>query len=428
MPRFSTTSFISILSLTPLLDARTAFAAPSNNLDANVSNVLVPTPVFSGSYVATPTQAKLGRAILLGATITDVSGNLLNGNVTLEIHDSSNQKIWQKYFTGQSFTAGQEQTWRRVWIPTSPGTYTYQVGVMDSTWSIAYLWNTAATLTISSNVTDTRPRDGYGWVPCTSGGVFTPLSDAAAAALVHNVQADSATRAAANATPNNYVPTASDLAPLTSETNDQGQTCVQANPYCAYVTGNFAAGGYLSNPNTDQLIQWAAIKWGMPPDWYRAEYVHESDWYQWLPGSASSPLICTNCDGNSCGDLTTVGSPSNYPALSRISSTQVCQSLGIAQVRWDHPDGNEDQIGSEPGRWKSTAFNIDFALARIRFYFDNPNGLRAAWGDSSYVACQNWNSLGAWFLPYPWGNSGQTGYVTTIQGILSNRTWAQPGF
>jgi hypothetical protein len=414
VPRFITTPFISIFSLA--LEASGAFAASTgNNLDGNVSNMLVPTPVFSGSYVATPTHAKLGQSILLRATLTDVSGSLSNGNVTLEIHDASNQKIWQRYFTGQSFAAGQQRSWGRVWTPTSPGTYTYQVGVMDSTWSIAYLWDTPATLKISSNVTDSRPRDAYGWVTCTNGGVLTPLSDAAAAALVQNVFAEE--RAATNTTPNHYVPSQTELNAFLAETNLYGQTPPQANPYMANVTGGYSCA------NTDECIQWGAIKWGIPPDWLRAEYIQESDWYQMPPGGT-----CTSCTGNGCGDLTTVGNSTNYPAYSRISGTSVCQSLGITQIRWDHPDGNSSGTGSEPLRWKSTAFNIDFQAATVRFYFDNPNGVRAGWGDSSYVPCQNWNSIGGWYEPYPWNNPGQQGYVQSVQNILGNRTWAQPGF
>lgn len=48
------------------------------NLDGNVSNVLASTPVFAGSYSATPNQARVGQAITLNATITDKSGSLSN--------------------------------------------------------------------------------------------------------------------------------------------------------------------------------------------------------------------------------------------------------------------------------------------------------------------------------------------------------------
>jgi hypothetical protein len=71
VPRFFTRSIISVLSLAPMLETGTAIAAPSgNNLDGNVSNVLVPTPVFSGSYSAAPAQAQAGQAITLNATLT----------------------------------------------------------------------------------------------------------------------------------------------------------------------------------------------------------------------------------------------------------------------------------------------------------------------------------------------------------------------
>jgi hypothetical protein len=77
MQRFFTAPFISLLSLATPLEVGPALAQGGNNLDGNVSNVLVPTPVFSGSYVATPTKAKLGQSILLRATLTDLSGSLL---------------------------------------------------------------------------------------------------------------------------------------------------------------------------------------------------------------------------------------------------------------------------------------------------------------------------------------------------------------
>ena len=64
----------------------------------------------------------------------------------------------------------------------------------------------------------------------------------------------------------------------------------------------------------------------------------------------------------------------------------------------------------------------------LRFYFDNPHGLRSAWGDPTYQACQAWNSIGGWFEAYPWLNPGQASYINSVQGRLSSRTWEQPGF
>jgi hypothetical protein len=189
-----------------------------------------------------------------------------------------------------------------------------------------------------------------------------------------------------------------------AEANRSGEKPVQSNPYLAYVTGGFAG-------TTDEIIQWGAAKWGISADWLRAQYTMESWWRQ-----------------SAKGDLANVANASLYPAVSRVSATQVYQSLGITQVKWNYPDARDAGMGTEPLRWKSTAFNVDYAGAGVRFYFDNPQGKRTAWGDSSYSACNNWLSIGGWFQPYPWNNPGQNDYVQAVKNHLSSRTWAQPGF
>jgi hypothetical protein len=370
------------------------------NLDGNVSNVLASTPIFAGSYSATPHQARVGQAITLNTTITDKSGSLSNANVTLEIHDSSNQKIFQKYFTDQPFTSGGSKSYPATWVPSLAGTYTYQVGVMDTTWSTAYLWVTPSTIGISTaSIGDTRQRDAYGWVSCSSS--FVPLSDAQAAALV----VSAAENRPNNATANHYRPSSVDLSAfLNNEKDLYGISPVQDNPYFQYVTGGFSG-------TTDEIIQWGAAKWGIPADWLRAEYVHESYWNQ-----------------SQLGDLTSVANPVLYPVQCRATGNRVYQSLGITQVKWNHPDANDAGMGTEPLRWKSTAFNVDYQAARVRFYFDNAQGKRSAWGDGTYKSCNNWLSIGGWFNPYPWNNSGQQSYVQSVQGTLANRTWAKGGF
>jgi len=244
-----------------------------------------------------------------------------------------------------------------------------------------------------------RPLDPYGWVVCSA--TFTPLTDAQAAALV----AAAAEKRSGNTTANQYRPSATELSAFQNgERDNYGLLPVQQNPYVAYVTGGFTG-------TTDEIIQWGAAKWGIPADWLRAQYVQESNWNQAAKG-----------------DLTTVSNTSLYPAFSVASSTQVYQSLGITQVKWNHPDGNNTGIGTEPLRWKSTAFNVDYQAANVRFYFDNPGNKRSGWGDASYAPCQNWLSIGGWFEPYPWNNSGQQSYVASVQNRLAARPWAQPGF
>src|SRR5262249_22557064 len=146
-------------------------------------------------------------------------------------------------------------------------------------------------------------------------------------------------------------------------------------------------------------------------DWLRAQYVVESYWRQ-----------------AAMGDLTEVASSAPYPAFSRVDGTHAYQSLGISQVKWNHPDGNDSGVGTESLRWKSTAFNVDYHAASVRFYYDDPSGLRSAWGDASYAPGDPWLSIGGWYSPYPWNNAGQSDYVAKVQEQLQARTWARPGF
>lgn len=259
------------------------------------------------------------------------------------------------------------------------------------------------------------------WAACNANAhnnkpsTFRPLSDQAAAILVTH-QPETRPYNGMSYTlngqrypaPNAYVPTAAQISTFRSAKGSTGQTNVQFNPYYQYVDGRDG----LRHPSTDDLIQWAAHKWGIPEDWLRAEYVHESYWNQFMLGDAT-PVSAT--------------AYGRYPTQSRIpQSSSVYQSLGITQVRWV-PDQSL-HWGTEPLRWLSTAFNIDYQAATVRFYYDNPQGTRTSWNDASYRPCQQWSSVGAWFSPYPWGNSGQAVYAQAVQQILADRDWTSSDF
>jgi hypothetical protein len=227
-----------------------------------------------------------------------------------------------------------------------------------------------------------------------------PLSDAQAGALVvHQPEIRSD-----NAQANDYVPSDTELAAFRSATSQSGQTPAQYNSLNQYVTGRPG----LSSPSTDDLIQWTAHKWGIPEDWIRAEMVVESYWHQSQLGDPAT------VDGNSYG---------SYPAQARIAGTSdVYTSMGISQIKWS-PDGSQ-WPGTEPLRWRSTAFNLDYYGAQIRYYYDGDCG----WCGAGYGAGQQWNSIGAWYDPSPWNNGGAQSYIQKVQSSLSDRTWSQPGF
>ncbi len=259
------------------------------------------------------------------------------------------------------------------------------------------------------------------WVACNRNSrngapsTFRPLSDRQAASLVtpqREVRPDNAKPytidGVAYPAANDYVPTLAQVRAFRSARSNSGQTNVQFNPYYQYVDGRDG----MENPSTDDLIQWAAHKWGIPENWLRAEYVYESYWNQFMLGD-DTPVPA--------------GWYHRYPSQSRVSHTPgVYQSLGITQLRWA-PDGSLHP-GTEPLRWSSTAFNVDYQAATLRFYYDNPQGSRSSWGDGSYVPCQAWDSIGAWYRPYPWNNPGQHGYSHAVQGLLSHREWTSSSF
>ncbi len=259
------------------------------------------------------------------------------------------------------------------------------------------------------------------WAPCNRNAAnrrpstFRPLSDAEAAALVTREPETRpyngrpyTIRGKRYPAPNDYVPTAAQIRASHDSQTSTGQSILQFNPYSRYVDGRDG----MRDPSTDDLIQWAAHKWGVPEDWLRAEYAVESYWNQFQLGDSTK--VSRRWYGL-------------YPYQSRVPhTTNVYQSLGIAQVRWT-PNGSLHP-GTEPLRWESTAFNLDEQAATLRFYYDNPSGARSAWGDPTYTPCEKWESIGAWYNPYPWGNARQASYIRAVQRYLGSRVWASSSF
>jgi hypothetical protein len=227
-----------------------------------------------------------------------------------------------------------------------------------------------------------------------------PLSDAAAAAKVIHV----AEVRPGNTAANDYVPSQGQLGRFWSSRTVYGQLVTAWNPLYRYVDGRDG----LHRPSTDDLIQWVAHKWGIPEDWVRAEVAQESGWRQ-----------------STVGDRSTVapGWYALYPPEAQVApGGEVFESMGLGQVKW-RPDGSIG-AGTEPLRWLSSAFNLDYLTATVRYFYDG----RCDWCGGGYGRGQQWNSIGAWFSPYPWGNSSAQRYVREVQAILAARPWTRPGF
>jgi hypothetical protein len=201
-----------------------------------------------------------------------------------------------------------------------------------------------------------------------------------------------------NARANGYRPSDAELQAFYTAKSRYDETTVEYNPLNAYVTGRFSG-------STDDILQWAAHKWGIPEDVVRAVATAESTWRHSYLGDRADGVDA-----------------SRYPEAARIDSDSVYESMGLVQVKWQ-PFGRLHP-GTEPLRWKSTAFNVDYWAATVRYYFEG----RCSWCGSGYRMGQEWQSLGGWYNPSPWGNSGMASYIEGLKRWVAERPWERPGF
>ena len=191
-----------------------------------------------------------------------------------------------------------------------------------------------------------------------------PLSDAAAAKLVK--------RSSFEPRPENRkalrrTPTDAELARFRKESE---------MPYKRSVTGRYTG-------TTDEVIQWAARKWGFDPDLLRAVAVVESWWR-----------------------MSTVGDNGD--------------SFGLFQMR-------RPFHCCLPFMAKDAAFNADYYGAILRSYYDGKQAwLNTVERGKRYEAGDLWGSVGAWFSGRWWINVDD--YIQKVRAALREKTWRTSAF
>jgi hypothetical protein len=153
-------------------------------------------------------------------------------------------------------------------------------------------------------------------------------------------------------------------------------------PYARYVTGRFTG-------TTDEVIQWAARKWGFRPDLLRAIATVESWWR-----------------------MSTVGDDGDSFGLFQVRRPFHCQEPVCEQFRDD------------------AALNADYYGGIVRSYYDG----RQRWLDTvsgengkRYRRGDLWGSVGAWFSGR-WWNAPARGYIREVKRRLKSRTWRSRAF
>ncbi|HET7630347.1 MAG TPA: hypothetical protein VFK03_03150, partial [Candidatus Saccharimonadales bacterium] len=111
---------------------------------------------FSATAAASPSNLSTGQGTTITASVTDNGNSASNLVVDIEAFNQSGQKVFQKFFGGESFSNGQTKTYSAGWTPNASGAYRVTVGVFAGDWSSNYYWNnTAASISVSGNGTPT---------------------------------------------------------------------------------------------------------------------------------------------------------------------------------------------------------------------------------------------------------------------------------
>jgi hypothetical protein len=150
-------------------------------------------------------------------------------------------------------------------------------------------------------------------------------------------------------------------------------------PYAKHVDGDYRG-------TTDEIIQWAAAKWGFPKRIFRAVAVVESWWR-----------------------MDTVGDNGD--------------SFGLFQVRRPYHCLGECRIAR-----RYTAWNADYYGGILRSYFDGKHDwLNTVEHGRRYRPGDLWGSVGAWFAGR-WWTPPAVGYIREVNERMRERTWTKPFF
>ena len=345
--------------------------------------------------------------------------------VDVEVYDGAGRQVAQQYWGGQTFTAGAVRSFPLTWtVPAgaSAGTYRVDIGVFRDGWGELFHWNHLAT---SLNVvvgtppptTTTPPPTTTTLPPTTTAPPTTTVPPTTTAPPTTTSTQPPTTTAPPSGRfvtlpPGSTLPSdaecaarvrrAPEIRPQNAAPNANRVQSKNGLPGGIYgrVTGNFAG-------TTDEIIQWAACKWGIDEDIVRAQTAKESWWTQGAEGDlTTNPAACPPGHG-----IGVDGFPGQCP-----------ESYGVQQLRYAYWGW------SFPEAITSTAFNLDASLAARRSCFE---GYETWFNDvergRQYAAGDLWGCVGAWFSGR-WYTQPSVTYIAAVQDYLNDRIWETEPF
>jgi hypothetical protein len=185
---------------------------------------------------------------------------------------------------------------------------------------------------------------------------------------------------------------------------------------------------------TDQIIQWASCKWGLPDNYLRAEAYTESTWFQYdtyASGRCVTFYGCgdffpgaTTASTTYCNGLTTFGR--DYQQDYGAGLCPKTFSI-IGEMSWWNPAWGFSWAGNQNGTFP---FNRDSTAAALDYFGAAIRGCYEGWQwelGSSYTSGDLSGCAGAWYSG-GWHDAGANSYITTVQGWENSEPWLTPAF
>jgi hypothetical protein len=133
---------------------------------------------FAVSSSVSPASPTVNSPVTVTGNVkNNAAGSVSNVIVDLEVRDSADNKIAQKFFENQNFAASATQTYTMNWTPTAAGNYKIAMGVFNSDWTTNYVWNgSTSTFALGTSTPPPTPTPTPNPTPTTcndqSVGVF----------------------------------------------------------------------------------------------------------------------------------------------------------------------------------------------------------------------------------------------------------------
>lgn len=390
---------------------------------------------------AGPSSIAPGATVNLSATVRSTTAR--SALVDLEVFDRNGARVLQRSWDNRSFQANVARTFRTSWVAPANalgGSYTVKVGVFQPGWGSMLTWNDNAASFVVNNGGSTPPPTATPTslptatatpptatptvtATATSTPTATPTATATSTPTATPTKTPTSTPSPTptgtpsttkfvTLPPGSALPSGADCAARVrsagstweprTDNNTANHTVPAPQPgsnfttiapwnaaFAARIDGNFTG-------TTDEIIRWAACKWGLDEDTTRARAVTESYWHQ-----------------STGGDVT-----SNASTCAQIGKSAPCaESYGLLQVRFPY------HAGTYPQAVQSTAFNADYTLAVFRTCYEG----NFTWLGNGYTAGDERGCIGLWFAGN-WYSQAALNYISVVEGHRANRTWAQPGF